>query len=185
MTDYNASALKAELDEHLAQLQVIYDEACENCLSGHNSTLCRMVLDRLSPVMQAISLLSGRAELLSEERIIIQTPEGTLVAFTDGEEGYPGITVELERDGFRTVRLAMIEYTSGESICGYDPQHPWENDRERKEVPPALVEEDGCSVKPALVCRAWPHPYENEELHYRTFHEMDGRLGERPRTALK
>lgn len=170
----NAMALKERLDKYMTQLQAIYDEAWENNTNGQGNELSRMVLDHISPIMQTIARLAVQAELLSEQRIIIPTPEGMLVAFPDGGEDYPGITVELERENAPTVRLAMIEHTSSESAYGYDPLHPDEMDRERGEVPDSLLEDDGQSVKPCMVCRAWPQPYLSDELHNRTFYEMDG-----------
>ena len=163
---------KSELDAHLNSLQAIADTASGKIADGRGDSLARMSVDLLPSLMQTISFLSGRVEYLSEERISIQTPEGTLVAFPDGDEDYPGITVELERPGLAPVRLAMIEHTDSEGICGHDPRHPEEDERERSEVPPSLLK-DEHTVMPCLLCRSWPRPCKNDELHHRTFYLLD------------
>ena len=108
---------------------------------------------------------------MKTEKISIGTPMGELCAFINKEDAdFPGIYVSIkEKDGSEKI-LTLVEYQPGtESVSSYLPDKPEEMARERAEVP-AYCRKGADEVRPGLVTRAWPDPWNNEELQNRTFH---------------
>ena len=125
-----------------------------------------------------------------EDGFCVVTPDGILHASSSRDLEYPGITIDLYREGHEDspIRLSMTEYSSGgEGLCGFDPSNPGLSKREIAEVPvERIVTEDGeqiatkdgityanasqYHVTAGLVSRAWQSDFEDENNHHRVFH---------------
>jgi len=125
-----------------------------------------------------------------EDGFTVNTPDGVLHASSSRDLEYPGITIDLYREGYEDypIRLSMTEYSSGgEGLCGFDPHNPALSKREIAEVPvERIVTEDGkpiatkdgityenagqYHVTAGLVSRAWQSDFEDEDNHHRVFH---------------
>lgn len=124
-----------------------------------------------------------------EDGFCIETPDGILHASGILNSEYPGIEINLYRPGDDyPIRLSMTEYIpGGECLCGFDPAHPEESQREIDEVPAErivttdgkhITSKDGIHysnsgnyrITAGLVSRAWPNEVEDEDDHRRVFH---------------
>lgn len=131
---------------------------------------------------KAINLNEGALQTLiryyenkGTETVVQETPAGTLIAKPWGEPDFPGIAIFLryqDKDGKTQERMvSLTEYTSSESICGYDPMHPGTMARETAEVP--QQRRNGDSVTPGIITRTWENLSDEDSDHKRTIHFVE------------
>lgn len=117
------------------------------------------------------------------ERVIgftVDTPHGTLKAYDNCNDEYPGICVDLiNTDPTKDdITLNWTEYIpGGEGICDFNPNPTYQDkieiERQRQEVPNERTttnEYGRTCVSAGFVTRAWPNETESEDFHIRTFH---------------
>lgn len=52
-----------------------------------------------------------------QKRLLVNTPSGTLIAYASENEEYPGIYIDLHRDGFKSdAPLVLVEHTGTEEL---------------------------------------------------------------------
>lgn len=104
----------------------------------------------------------------------VPTPHGVLEVWekndADSREAFPGIVVSLKQPDGDDRPLLMLEYVprGAESMCGFDPEHPEKNARERAEVP--MERRVGEIITEGFLTRVWPNPMLDEDDHIRIFH---------------
>lgn len=86
---------------------------------------------------------------------VAMTQTGLLKAVNSGYgEEYPGISISVITETGEN-GISLVEYSSSEHVCGFDPQHPEIEKKERAEVPLQRLAEDGETVTPGIIIRAW------------------------------
>lgn len=91
----------------------------------------------------------------TEEFSVAMTQTGLLKAVNSGYgEEYPGISISVITETGEAV-ISLVEYSTTEAVCGFDPQHPEIEKKERAEVPTQRLAEDGKTVTPGIIIRAW------------------------------
>jgi len=159
-------------------------------MSGESgfSFVTGQTLDAINSHVYLLSAYGYGWHIEIENGFTVDTPDGVLHAIdSGGDEDYPGIRIDLHRDGNDIpISLSMTEYIpGGEGVYGYDPAHPAQMQDEFDEVPlERIVDEKGESiasksevtthsghtVSAGLVSRAWPDEAHNEAYHKRVFH---------------
>ena len=124
---------------------------------------------------RVLQMLVRYYENKETESVMRETPAGTLIAKPWGDPEFPGIAVFLQyqdKDGKTQERMvSLTEYTSSESVCGYDPMHPESMARETEEVP--QQRRNGDSVTPGIITRAWENISDVDSDHKRTIHFVE------------
>lgn len=130
--------------------------------------------DQMEHIDNYIRLLEDR---LKAPSVSVETPEGTLTAQASGYagEGYPGIDITLRRKDGEELSIALVEHIpGGESLSGYDPEHPEKDAAEEAEAPleRRTINESGIPIcTSGLVTRVWNTCKTlGTEEHIRLFH---------------